>query len=114
MADIEDWATLNENVVYRVDKIEKIRYRYFAHLSCKDQEAESRYDDSEHLHAWLPAIHVVKFINELNQSNTPFFMIDHLYDCDDEEGEIHVIFTFDVCYECRHKTFVHPSAKRPY
>ena len=112
MADIKNWVTLDENVVYRVDKIEKIRFRYFAHLSCEDQEAESGYDDSEHFHAWLPAIHVIKFINELNQSDTLFFMIDHDYD--DEEGEIHVIFTFDVCYECRHKTFVHPSVKRPF
>ena len=114
--NIKNWATLAEDVLYRIDKIERITSfnRYLTHLSCEDQEAESKYDDSKHLHAWLPERHVRKFIDELNQSNTLYFMKECLYDYDDYEHAILKIFKFDVFYECRHKTFVHPSVKRPF
>ena len=104
--NVKNWATLAEDVLYRIDKIERITSfnRYLTHLSCEDQEAESKYDDSKHLHAWLPERHVRKFIDELNQSNTLFFVKENWF------GD--VTFEFVVYRNCCQKTFVHPSVKR--
>ena len=90
--NVKNWETLAEDVLYRIDKIERINCRYLTHLSCEDQDAG---DDREHLHAWLYEMHVRKFIDELNQSNTLFFVKANWF------GD--VTFEFVVYRNCRQK-----------
>ena len=99
--NVKNWETLAEDVIYRIDKLEFINGSYLSHLSYQYPNAG---DDCEHFHAWLYEMHVRKFIDELNQSNTLFFVKANWF------GD--VTFEFVVYRNCRQKTFVHPSVKR--
>ena len=100
---LADCIALDENTVYRIDKIDYVESEYLLHLSYKDKNLIKR------LHLRLPRDLIEKFIGKVDMFNTVFFSKETEYTV---EFGLRFNLEFWIANGYRQKTIVHPLVRR--